>query len=65
MSVWGCDCVFFFNYNRINAGINNPGVKKHMDALFGEERADALGGVDKFAVHGPVPIEAGKMRGAW
>jgi len=24
-----------------------------------------LGGVDKFAVHGPVPIEAGKMRGAW
>lgn len=39
---WGCDCVFFFNYNRINAGINNPGVKKHMDALFGEERADAL-----------------------
>jgi hypothetical protein len=42
MSVWGCDCVFFFNYNRINAGINNPGVKKHMDALFGEERADAL-----------------------
>lgn len=39
---WGCDCVFFFNYNRINAGINNPGVKPHMDALFGEERADAL-----------------------
>lgn len=23
---WGCDCVFFFNYNRINAGINNPVV---------------------------------------
>lgn len=39
---WGCDCVFFFNYNRINAGISNPGVKQHMDALFGEERADAL-----------------------
>ncbi|MBY0618349.1 three-Cys-motif partner protein TcmP [Sphingomonas ursincola] len=39
---WGCDCVFFFNYNRINAGINNPGVKPHMDALFGEERANAL-----------------------
>jgi three-Cys-motif partner protein len=19
---WGCDCVFFFNYNRINAGIS-------------------------------------------
>lgn len=26
---------------------------------------EGLGGVDKFAVHGPVPIEAGKMRGAW
>src|SRR5258708_11052679 len=26
---WGCDCVFFFNYNRINAGITNPIVKTH------------------------------------
>lgn len=39
---WGCDCVFFFNYNRINAGIGNQGVIKHIDALFGKERADAL-----------------------
>ena len=39
---WGCDCVFFFNYNRINAGINNPSVKPHMDALFGEKGTDAL-----------------------
>jgi len=39
---WGCDCVFFFNYNRINAGIGNPNVTAHMDALFGKERADAL-----------------------
>ena len=39
---WGCDCVFFFNYNRINAGISNPAVKAHMDALFGNERADQL-----------------------
>lgn len=39
---WGCDCVFFFNYNRINAGISNPAVKEHMDALFGEERAEQL-----------------------
>lgn len=39
---WGCDCVFFFNYNRINAGISNPGVTHHMDALFGKDRADAL-----------------------
>ena len=39
---WGCDCVFFFNYNRINAGISNPAVEKHMDALFGEQRAEDL-----------------------
>jgi three-Cys-motif partner protein len=24
---WGCDCIFFFNYNRINMGLNNPIVK--------------------------------------
>jgi three-Cys-motif partner protein len=39
---WGCDCVFFFNYNRINAGIGNQAVADHMDALFGKVRADAL-----------------------
>ena len=39
---WGCDCVFFFNYNRINAGIGNPFVAQHMDALFGEDRARDL-----------------------
>jgi three-Cys-motif partner protein len=39
---WGSDCVFFFNYNRINAGISNPLVDQHMDALFGAERAARL-----------------------
>lgn len=39
---WGCDCVFFFNYNRINMGLNNEVVKQHMDVLFGEERANEL-----------------------
>lgn len=39
---WGCDCIFFFNYNRINAGISNPAVTSHMNALFGQVRADAL-----------------------
>jgi three-Cys-motif partner protein len=39
---WGCDCVFFFNYNRINMGLNNEAVKQHMDVLFGEERANQL-----------------------
>jgi three-Cys-motif partner protein len=31
----GCDCLFFFNYNRINMGINNKSVEQHMVALFG------------------------------
>ena len=39
---WGCDCIFFFNYNRINMGLGNEVVKEHMDALFGDERAKKL-----------------------
>ena len=39
---WGCDCMFFFNYNRINMGLNNPMVEQHMNALFGKARADQL-----------------------
>jgi three-Cys-motif partner protein len=34
---WGCDCVFFFNYNRVNIDMNNPIVDKHLTALFGEK----------------------------
>ncbi len=40
---WGCDCIFFFNFNRIDMGLSNPYVVEHMNALFGEERADLLG----------------------
>ncbi len=39
---WGCDCVFFFNYNRINMGITNDRIKEHIDALFGEKKATEL-----------------------
>ena len=39
---WGCDCLFFFNYIRISMGLSNPIFKQHMDALFGEKRADTL-----------------------
>lgn len=49
---WGSDCLFFFNYNRINMGITNPHVKKHIDSIFGEDRAnilrDKLVGLDSF-----------------
>src|SRR5262249_12268711 len=34
---WGCDCIFFFNYNRINPGLSNSTVQAHMRDLFGEE----------------------------
>lgn len=39
---WGCDCIFFFNYNRINMGLNNIAVRQHMVALFGEQGIDQL-----------------------
>ncbi|GAE26992.1 hypothetical protein JCM9140_3102 [Halalkalibacter wakoensis JCM 9140] len=35
---FGSDCIFFFNYNRINMGINNDLVQEHMSNLFGNER---------------------------
>jgi three-Cys-motif partner protein len=39
---WGCDCIFFFNYNRINMGLSNPIITEHMNALFGPIRANEL-----------------------
>lgn len=37
---WGCDCVFFFNYNRVSMGINNETIKHHMASLFGDEQLE-------------------------
>jgi three-Cys-motif partner protein len=39
---WGCDCLFFFNYNEVNRWLRAPGVAPHIDALFREARAEAL-----------------------
>jgi three-Cys-motif partner protein len=39
---WACECLFFFNYNRINPGISKPAVAQHMAALFGREHLAAL-----------------------
>ncbi|MGO9323532.1 MAG: three-Cys-motif partner protein TcmP [Terracidiphilus sp.] len=39
---WGCDCVFFFNYNRISMGLGNSAVEEHMNVLFGDQRANNL-----------------------
>lgn len=50
---WGCECIFFFNYNRINMGLGNDAVRKHMEALFGDragemaERLQPLDPVDR------------------
>ncbi|MEA5579839.1 three-Cys-motif partner protein TcmP [Nodularia harveyana UHCC-0300] len=41
---WGCDCLFFFNYNRINMGLGNTVVEEHINALFEKTRADKLRG---------------------
>lgn len=39
---WGCDCIVFFNYNRVNMALDNPIVKERMDDLFGKARAQDL-----------------------
>ncbi len=41
---WGCDCIFFFNYNRINMnlGLDNEAVQANLAAIFGPERAARL-----------------------
>lgn len=39
---WGCDCIFFFNYNRIRAAIENSKVENIINSLFGAERANKL-----------------------
>jgi three-Cys-motif partner protein len=39
---WGCDCIFFFNYNRVNAALNNAVFRENMASLFGPTRAERL-----------------------
>ncbi|MGB2997716.1 MAG: three-Cys-motif partner protein TcmP [Phycisphaerae bacterium] len=39
---WACECIFFFNYNRVSMGLGKAAVTEHMDKLFGKTRADAL-----------------------
>ncbi len=52
---WGCDCFFFFNYSRVNAGLSNDVVEGHMDALFGSDRANTLR--QRFADQALRPVE--------
>lgn len=41
---WGCDCIFFFNYRRINPGIENPALEKPISLLFTEDVLNDLRG---------------------
>lgn len=42
MKDWGSDCIFFFNYRRINMGLQNNLFDDHMDGIFGDKRAQNL-----------------------
>lgn len=42
LNVRGSDCIFFFNYNRINAGLNWKGFDEPLDQVFGPKRAASL-----------------------
>ncbi len=39
---WGCDCIIFFNYNRINMGLSNPVLVENFNSIFGKERSESL-----------------------
>jgi len=39
---WGSECIIFFNYNRVNMGINNKLVDTHISSLLGEDNLLAL-----------------------
>jgi len=39
---WGCDCIFFFNYNRFNLAVTNEVVADLIDEFFGPDRAASL-----------------------
>lgn len=39
---WGTDCLFFFNFNRVNMHLGQPIMDRNMNDLFGGQRADDL-----------------------
>lgn len=34
---WGCDCLIFFNFNRINLDLEKPNAERDMNLLFGSD----------------------------
>jgi three-Cys-motif partner protein len=39
---WGCECIFFFNFRRVNAALNTPIHSDNVNLLFGTERANNM-----------------------
>jgi three-Cys-motif partner protein len=54
---WACECIFFFNYNRINAAIHNDIVEDLINEIFGIQRADLL----RLALIGKSPYQREKI----
>lgn len=50
---WGSECIFFFNYRRVNAAFSNPTFNCHIDELFGSSRASHI----RLGLHGKKPFE--------
>ncbi len=50
---WGSDLIIFFNYNRINAALDNEVFRPHMEVLFGPERLHKL----RLEAHGLQPVD--------
>jgi three-Cys-motif partner protein len=57
---WGCDCVFFFNYNRVNMGVNNDAIRTEpvpdsveFDKRHGDTKATRL--PSSYAQYRPIP----------
>jgi three-Cys-motif partner protein len=40
---WGCDCIFFFNFNRVNAAIHNDSVEEHITPIHFSDRKGRKG----------------------
>lgn len=39
----GCDCIFFFNYNRVNAALSNPAFEEGwVKEILGEEKTEVI-----------------------
>ncbi len=39
---WGSDCIFFFNFSRVNSALSNPKLEHRMDEFFSKDKARKL-----------------------